>query len=544
METITVTFNDGSKKMYPKGIKLYDVSKDYSVGNAILGAKINNEITPLDTKLSKDVEINFFDFNDLAGYKMYQAGLKFIFEVALKEYDTSLEVIYDHSVPKGILAEIVGKVINKEDLAAIKGKMANIISEDLRFQKFNVLKKEAYEYFSETDIIKAKNVHNSISEIVTLYKLKNNINYFYTEMPYSTKAISKFDVVFLGKNRIVFLFPSARTNGIVPEYVHYPNIIKSFLEGKNWLEKMNMSYLPNLNEAVANGKIKDFMKSNELLFNESIAKVAEEIYRQPDKKIILIAGPSSSGKTTTSKRLASYLKMKGLEPISIGVDDYYLDYEKSPKDESGNPDLECLMAIDLEHFTKQLNELLNGKSIKLPKYNFATGKREETNKIIKLNDNSILIIEGLHALNDDMTPFIDNRFKYKIYLSPFIPLNIDKHNYISTVDLRLLRRIIRDYRTRGNSVDITIEKWKGVRNGEERYIFPYIHQADVVINTALTYELGVLKEYALPILYSVGLNSKHYEEARRLIHFLDKFYPIPGEYVSKESILREFIGGE
>lgn len=546
MESINITFNDGTTKKYPKGISIYEIGKDYKLKNEILGVKIDNEIEPLDTRVYCDTKLEFFDFFDLAGYKMYIAALKFIFEVALKEYNQDLNVIYEHSVPKGMLAQITGvKSLTKEDVAKIKGKMANIISENHRFLKFNVLKKEAYNYYlSIGDEVKAKNIQTLNSEIVTLYKLKEHVNYFYVEMPYSTNVISKFDVVYLSNNRVVFLFPSSRTNGVVPEYVHYPNIIDSFLQGKKWLEKMNMSYLPNLNDIVANGKIKEFIDSNELLFNSNISKVADEISENPDKKIVLIAGPSSSGKTTTSNRLASYFKMKGLDPICIHVDDYFVDRDKSPKDELGNYDWECLLAVDLDYFNSHLKKLLNGETINLPRFDFVTGKRVNTNKFIKLKENSIIIIEGLHALNDDMIPKIDNRYKYKIYLSPFIPLNIDSHNYISTVDLRLLRRITRDYRTRGHSADATIEKWKSVRNGEERYIFPFIHQADVIINTALAYELGVLKEYVLPILYSVGLNSIHYEEAKRLITFLNNFYPIPGEYVNKDSILREFIGGE
>lgn len=546
MERITITFNDGSKKEYSKGITYYEISKDYKLKNEILGVKVNNEIMPLNTKVVSDTIVEFIDFNDLAGYKMYQAGLKFIFEVALKEYDKSLNVTYEHSVPKGILAQITGdKELSKEDLGIIKGKMAKIISEDHKFEKFNVLKKEAYNYYvSINDMVKAKNVQNGISEVVSIYRLKEQLNYFYIEMPFSTKAINKFDVVYLGRNRIVFLFPSSRTNGLVPEYVHYPNIINSFLEGKNWLEKMDMSYLSNLNDAVANGKIKAFIEATELRFNEAIANVAEEIYNHPDKRLIMIAGPSSSGKTTTTKRLSAYLRMKGLDPISISVDDYFVDREKSPKDEFGNFDFECLMTIDLELLNKQLKELLNGELVNLPEFNFITGKREITNKFIKLKENSIILIEGLHALNDDMTPQIDNKYKYKVYLSPFIPLNIDNHNYISTVDLRMIRRIVRDNRTRGNSVTQTIDGWQSVRNGEERYIFPYVHQADVIINTALPYELGVLKEYITPLLLGVGINDVHYEEARRLVNFLEKFYPIPGEYVNKNSILREFIGGE
>ena len=544
MSNIKVTINNNKTKEYPVGTSLYEICEDLNINNQIVGAKINNQLNPLTTRLIKDTEVDFIDYTDLAGYKMYQAGIKFIFEVALKELYPELDVMYEHSVPRGILAEVVGdKNITDKDLVKIKGIMYKIIDDDLLFETYNISKKDAIKYYEDRkEYEKAKNVKDSNEAVIRLYKLKGVLNYFYTAMPYSTRSISKFEMVYLGNNRLVFTFPSARTGGKVPEYVHHKNIINSFLDGKNWLEKMEIPYLADLNKLISSSKIDDLIESNELLFNMQISRCADEIIRNTEKKVILIAGPSSSGKTTTTKRLASYLKVRGLKPIMISVDDYFVDRVKTPKDENGEYDFECLMAVNIAKFNKDLNDLLTGKTIRLPKYDFVAGKSELSDKEVSLSEKGIILIEGLHTLNDDLTPQISDMFKYKIYLSPFIPLNIDRHNYISTLDLRLLRRIIRDNRYRGMSVSDTIQIWQRVRNGEEKYIFPYIHQADVIINTALVYEIGVVRVYAEPLLYSVEIDSPYYEEARRLITFLKRFYMIPTEYIPKDSILREFIG--
>ena len=305
-----------------------------------------------------------------------------------------------------------------------------------------------------------------------------------------------------------------------------------------------MSYITSINKTIGNGKIKNFINSTELMFSLKISEVAKNISLNNDIKFVLIAGPSSSGKTTTTHRLSSYFEAIGYDPILISLDDYFVDRDKNPKDKFGNYDFECLNALDVELFNSNLNDLLDGKEVIFPKYNFLTGKREYYKNKVKMSDKSIFLIEGLHALNEELTKDVDEKYKYKIYLSPFIPLSIDRYNYISTLDLRLLRRIVRDNRTRGYNVVDTIDNWQSVRNGEEKYIFPYIHQADVIINTALAYEVGVLKVYVEPLLLSVSVDSIYYEEARRLVDFFKQFFPIPGEYVNDESILREFIGGK
>lgn len=544
MKKIEVIF-DGVKHEYDSGITYYEISKDAKVfnGNSILAAKINNEVVSLGMKCNINCSVEFINVTDQTGYKMYQAGLKFIFILAVKEVFEEAFVSFEHSVPKGMLAKIENVSLNEDSISKIKGKMAGIIASDLRFEKLNIYKKDAIKYFKDNnELEKARNIYNKSFDIVNIYRLKNQLNYFYTEMPHSTKAISKFELKYIDNNYFVLILPSSRSNGKVPEYVHYQNIIDSFLDGKNWLEKIGVPYLSNVNSIVVKGQTKEFIDACELMFNERINDCAKEILSKKDVKLVLIAGPSSSGKTTSTKRLSSYLKSQGLDPVLISVDDYFVDREKTPKDENGEFDFESLRAIKLEDFNDDLNALIAGKEINLPIYDFAMGTSIKSKKKTKLKENSIILIEGLHCLNDELTPNVLEKYKYKIYLSPFIPLNIDQHNYISTIDLRLIRRIIRDFRTRGMAVADTISTWKSVRNGEEKYIFPYIHQADVIVNTALPYEINVLKVFIEPLLYSVTYESVHYEEARRLIEFLKRFYPVTSEYVASSSILREFIG--
>ncbi len=545
MDKIVISLTNGEKKEFEKNTSYYDISRAFNYGKEILGVKINNEFISLSKKATNDAIVKFVDLNDVTGNKVYKSGLKFIFEVALKEVFPTLEIHYLHSVPKGFLGEIAGDInITPEDLKKIRKEMDNIIEEDIPIQKLTVKKKEAIEFYHLRNAEeKALNIQNISDIVVSLYHLKGRYNYFYSDMPYSTGSIKEYDIVFLGRNRIVFVFPSKESDGLLPEYVHYDNIINSFLVGREWLEKLDMQYVTSINNTVGSGKIKDFIKSCELVFNLNIANVVDEITSNRNIKFILIAGPSSSGKTTTTKRISQYLIAKGYDPISLSLDDFFLEREINPKDEYGNYDFESLRALDIELFNKILKNLLAGEKVSIPTYNFVTGKKEYNDNYKKLKDNSIILIEGLHALNDELLPSIDNKLKYKIYLSPFIPLNIDKHNYISTIDLRLIRRIIRDNRVRNRCVNETINLWQDVRKGEEKYIFPFIHQADTIINTALPYELGVEKVYIEPLLYSVSVESDYYEEARRLLSFLKIFYSITSEYVNKDSILREFIGG-
>ncbi len=543
MKKIKITFENKTIEVEENTTYL-QISKESKLKDSVLGIKKNNELFPLTRKAIEDEKIEFIDVKSIEGTKMYKAAIKFILEVALKSIFPTSDINYLHSVPGGMLGEIkYDKILAEEDISKIKQEIANIIDSNYEFKKYNILKKEAIEFYEKYNYYeKAINV-KICDEIITIYKLKDYLNYYYVPMPYSSKYIKLLELKYLGNNRLIILYPSNLTNGNLPEYVHHENIINAYYHGKNWLKKLNAPYVGDLNNFVSNRTIKGFIESCELHFTDEIKRACDNIIRNNDKKFIMIAGPSSSGKTTTSRVLASYLRSKGYDPICLSTDDYFVNRQDNPKDEHGNYDYECLNAIDTKTFNDDLNKLLEGKEVNVPTYNFITGKREYHNNIIQLKENSIILIEGLHSLNDDLTPHIPSRYKYKIYLSPFIPLNIDRHNYISTLDLRLIRRIVRDNRTRGYTVSEVIEKWQSVRNGEEKYIFPYTHQADIIINTALAYELGVLKVYAEPLLLSIDTDSKYYEEARRLLKFLKIFYSITSEYVSKNSILREFIGG-
>ncbi len=543
MEKIEVTFEHQTIEVN-KNTTYLEISKESKKRDSVLAVKKNNELFPLTAKATENEIIEFIDVSSMEGAKIYKAAIKFILEVALKTMLKNSDIHFLHSVPGGMLAEIKSEnTLTISDISKIKKEMANIIDEDYEFKKYNILKKEAVDFYeASTYYEKAVNV-KTCDDIVTIYKLKDYINYFYVPMPYSTKYIKKFELKYLGNNRLVVLYPSNLSEGRLPEYVHHENIINAYYEGKSWLKKLNVPYVSELNTLVSNREIKGFIESCELHFTDEIKKACDKIIRNNEKKFIMIAGPSSSGKTTSTRVLGSYLRSKGYDPICLSTDDYFVDRIDTPKDEFGNFDFECLNAVDTKQFNEDLMRLLKGEEINVPTFNFITGQREYHNHLVKLNENSIILIEGLHSLNDDLTPGIPDRYKYKIYLSPFIPLNIDRHNYISTLDLRLIRRIVRDNRTRGYTVSEVIEKWQSVRNGEEKYIFPFTHQADMIINTALPYELGVLKVYAEPLLLSIDTDSKYYEEARRLLKFLRSFYAITSEYVSKSSILREFIGG-
>ena len=542
MQEILVTYENTEYKV-AKGSLFIDLAKKIGLKNT-LAAKVGNEVFSLDSKILGNCTVSFLDVTTLSGYKIYQGALKFLFFVAVKELYEDAEVLFLHSVPKGILSEIhVTKNLTGEDISKIKGKMAEIVERKERIYRYHLDNQDAFHYFVNHDEEeKAYNIQNTPKEVVTMYRLCNHLNYFYTMMPYDTGVINRFELVFIGRNRIVLVCPNVTSGNNIPEYVHYENIVANFMATKKWLRKMQTPYLSQMNYLVSTSKIQDFISSNEILYEADLLAACDKIISLRDVKLVLIAGPSSSGKTTTMKRLSAILRSRGFDPIGLSTDDFFVNRKETPKNENGDYDYECLQAIDLELFNGTLQKLMNGEEVELPEYDFVNGEKIFKGKKVKLKDNSLLLVEGLHCLNDDLIPYIEAKYKFKIYLSPFIPLNIDRHNYISTLDLRLIRRIVRDNRTRGKSVSQTIAEWQIVRSGEEKYIFPYVYQADMIINTALAYEIGVLKVYADPLLFSVGVDSIYYSESRRLIDYLQVFFTIPSEYVPKDSVLREFIG--
>jgi len=541
-----VTFNDKTIVEVEKGTTIYELSKLYQpkMKYNIVGAEIDNETVPMDTKIMRATKIDFIDITSTNGYKINKCALKFVTEVALKEtFKEGYEVTFDHAIANGILMTIhCERKFTLNDAKKLKTKMNEIIGNDERIYNLNVEKKEAISYYNRVKAIeKASNIHNLTLNIVTVHKLRNYINYFYTEMPYSTGCLNKYDLIFLGENKLVLLFPSPNTKHKIPEYIHYQNVIKCFDESKKWLKSLNIPYISDINKKISDCKIESLVQIAETNFNNEIYKLVDDIIIKK-ARYIMFAGPSSSGKTTTTKKVALQLRSRGYEVLVISVDNYFKDKKDTPKDENGNYDFECLEALDLKLLNKQLKDLIAGKKISLPEYNFVLGEKEYKNDPIKLSENAIILMEGLHSINDAMTPDLDPTLKYKVYLSPFIPLNIDRHTYVSTTDLRLMRRIVRDNRTRATDVGKTIMYWNTVRSGEEKYIFPYINEVNKIVNTSLVYEVGVLKVFVEPLLYSVKSNSPAYNEARRLIDSLRVFFPIPSDYVTDESILREFIG--
>ena len=546
MSDITVTFINGTKKIYPKGTTYEEVAKDFPGKYPYVGVKVNNVIFSLADQIDDNVTVDFIDFIDSNGAKMYKCGVEFILEVALKTLYKDADISFLHSHPKGVYAEIISdRTFTMDDIQKIKSKMSEIVSSDLPIKKYNVTKRDAIKFYKEHGYSeKSDNIQNFAEDIVTFYLIDNFVNYFYSEMPSRTSIMKTYDIKYIGNNKLVILLPNKLTQGRVPDYVKYDGIISSFENTQNWLNALGKRYLNSINNDISNGRIKDFIDVSEIRFNDEIRNIVKEVADNGKIKFVMIAGPSSSGKTTTTKRLKTYFDCCGYESIVISTDDYFVDRDKTPKDENGNYDFECLHAVDIDLLNGDIKKLLSGETVDLPNFNFVSGLSGKSGKSIKLTDKSIVLIEGLHSLNDDLVPVIPEDMKYKIYISPFIGVNIDRHNYISTTDLRLIRRLVRDYHSRGRKVEDTISYWQNVRSGEVKNIFPFIHQADTVLNTALNFEIGVLEVYAIPLLLSVGIESQYYEEARRLINFLKEFCPIPSEYVSKDSIIREFIGGE
>lgn len=541
-----VTFNDGTIMEVEKGTTIYELSRIYQpkMKYNIVGAEINNETVPMDTKITRATKIEFIDLTSTNGFKLNKYGLEFVTEVALKEtFGEEYEVTFDHSIANGIHMTINSeRRFTLNDAKKLKTKMNEIIANDERIYYINVEKSEAISYYNKVKAPeKAQNIHNLTNKIVTVFKLRNYINYFYSDMPYSTGCLKKYDLVFLGNNKLVLLFPSSNTKYKIPEYIHYQNVIKCFDEGKKWIKSLGVPYISDLNKIISDCKIEDFIKIVEMNFDNQIRDLVDDIIKKK-ARYILISGPSSSGKTTTTKKIALNLRSRGQEVLVLSIDNYFKDRKDSPKDANGNYDFECLDALDLKLLGKQLKDLISGKKVVIPEYNFVTGEKEYDHEPTKLGENAIILMEGLHSINDEMTPDLDPELKYKVYLSPFIPINVDRHNYISTTDLRLMRRIVRDNRTRATDVGNTINYWNTVRRGEEKYIYPYINNVDKVINTALIYEMGVLKVFVEPLLYSVKSDSSAYNEARRLITNLSGFFPITSDYVTDESILREFVG--
>jgi len=535
----------GKNYNFSRGISLEEISKivQDNYKYPILIAKVDNRLKELTEKLYVDSKVEFLDLTTKEGNRCYISGLCYTLIYACKLLygkKGSLNIL--HSLDKGIYIESDFN-LDKDKIKDIKNKMKDIITQDMSITKTTVDRIEAIKYFENIgDDIKANVMRYNTNSYVNLYRLGNTYNYFYNLMPSSCGVLKDFDLTYIEDNGFILQFPTIYEPDIVPKYTHHSSMFNVFNESRNWAHIMHIETTADLNKLVSTGKINDIIKISETLQNNKLLDLAQIIYSKKNRvKIILLAGPSSSGKTTTSKKLCMYLKSFGLNPIAIAMDDYFKDRVDTPVDENGEKDYECLEAVDLKLFDKTISKLLDEEEVIVPTYNFILGEKEFKNKM-KLSKNDIMIIEGIHALDDKVLENIDKSKKFKIYISPLTELNIDSQNRISTTDHRLLRRMIRDNRTRGYNIEQTLDAWHKVRIGEEKYIFPYQDSADFIINSALIYEIGVLKTYVEPLLFSIDINSKYYEEAKRLINFLHLFLPITADNVPQDSILREFIG--
>ena len=540
---------DGKSLEYENAVKLSDIAKDvYGDDNGKLLAKVNGKLKELWKKVSEDAEIIFYDINSSDGARTYERGMLFLFIKSVHDvYDKSevTGVNCEYSIGNGIFCEIIGNIkVDDEFALKVRERMDELVSENIMFEKHTVSTSEAIDKFLDNDLSDKEHLFRYRRGSTTnIYRLGNYHDYFYGYMPSTTGALKSFDLKTYDGG-IVIALPNAGEGLEVkrPSWKPRELLYKTMKEANSWGKRLGIANVGNLNDTISEGRINDVMLVNEALQEGKIGKIAENIAKQ-QKKIVMIAGPSSSGKTTFSHRLSIELMVQGLKPHPIAADDYFKDREHTPKDENGEYDFECLEAIDVEQFNKDMTDLLAGKEVKMPSFNFKTGKREYKGKTLKLGDEDILVIEGIHGLNDKFSASLPKESKFKIYISALTQLNIDDHNRIHTTDLRLLRRMVRDARTRGSSAEDTLARWASVRRGEEKNIFPFQEGADEMFDSSLIYELAVLKQYAEPLLFGIPTDSPYYSEANRLLKFLDYFLTMPSDNVPKNSLVKEFIGG-
>lgn len=545
MQTIIITLNNGKKEEYVKGIKVKEILNKMSKEereDAIL-IKYNNKKVDLETELKKNGTLQIYDINTLEGNRIYERGLLYLFIYVtnnILEKDT--KVIVKHSIDKGIFCKIDKKVEDK-DVLEIKKQMKELVSKNIPFTKMDTTKYEAIEYFKSIKREdKAKTLFYDTSKYVSLYKLDENYNYIVGDLPSSTGVLKYFDLSLIKDKGIVVRFPSIYDNKKVKRYTHHTNYFNTLEEYSAWGNNLNINNIGELNDYITSNKPADIIQLSEIMQDYKLLSIAEQIVlNKEDYKIILLSGPSSSGKTTSAMKLSLYLKSLGLNPTHLSLDDYFHERAETPLGEDGKPDFESITAVDIKLFDSQISKLLKGTKVVVPTFNFIDGKKEYK-RTVQLKENDILIIEGLHALNEELLTNIPKKKKFKIYVSPLTYLNIDNDNRISMTDLRLLRRMVRDNRTRGYSPSVTLGTWMKVRSGEEKHVFPYQDNADALFNTSLAYELSVLKTYAEPLLFSIKEDDPEYQTAQRLIELLKFVLPIPSESVPKTSILREFIG--
>lgn len=544
---IVVTYKNRDQIEFNKGVTLYEVSKHFQsyYNYPIIAARLDNDIVGLNETITRNSDVKFYDRSSYHGNSTYGRTLQFILIVAVEElFNEKAEVTIEHSIDKGFYCEIVGVEIDEPQIKKLEKHMKEIVKTNKLISKLSVSRLEAIKYFkAKKQFVKSRNLKYTSNTYINIHELNGVYDYFYGDLAYSTGVIDDFKLTYIKDNGFVVSFPDVYNPECTLDYKHHKRLFDTFLNYTKWGRTVKVSNAADLNDIVSRGEYGDLIRLSEAYYNSQLSNISEKIYQAKNRiKMILIAGPSSSGKTTSSKKLEIYLRSRGIHTYRISIDDYFKDRDETPINSKGEPDFESLNAIDVTKFNLDLSKLLNGEKVLLPEYNFILGKKEYKKRWLQLKENEMIIIEGLHSLNDDLTPIIERRAKYKIYLSPLTQLNIDPHNRIHTSDIRKLRRIVRDNKFRGYSASETLKMWKNIRYGEEQYIFPFQDHNDSIINSALLYEIGVLRTYAEPLLYSVSPTDSNYPEAIRLINLLRNFLTIPSEEVPEDSILREFIG--
>jgi uridine kinase len=511
----------------------------------LLGALVNNKVRDISYKLSKPAIISFFDMTSTCGSDMYKRSVYFLLSNAVCDTYPGAKLKVSHSISGGKYCELEDfpEPLTQEVVDRINQRMQELIAEDLPFEREEMLTPDALNEFAKHGLTKKVELLKDRKRIFTsVYKLGNHINYFYGFLIPSTGYVKLYSLE-LYETGLLLKLPSKRHPTQIATTRKLPKLFAVYQTHKKWVQKIGVPYVSDLNEKISNNEIEDFIKISEAFHEKLIAGIADEINKRENVKLILLSGPSSSGKTTTCKRLSVQLGVLGYKTVQVSVDDFFVEREDTPKDAEGNYNFETLDAIDLPLFNKTIKLLLEGNEVELPTFNFNLGKKEWKGKKIKLSDNALLVIEGIHCLNPRLTEQIDDSIKYKIFVSALTSISIDAQNPIPTTDNRLIRRITRDYRYRGYSALDTLRRWQSVRDGEARNIFPFQENADIMFNTSLLCELGVLKLYAVPILNEVPETEVEYAEATRLLKFLSYFKTIPEKSIPGGSILREFVGG-
>lgn len=538
--------NTDSVSKIPSGTTLKEAEMVFkpNLPYPTLGALVNNQVEEMDYEFYKAKTVCFFDFRTTDGLRMYLRSLYFLLMKAVNDLFPKAEVAIEHAVANGYFCELKNGDVkpSEKHILDIKVRMQELIKENIPYSRKEILNEEAVKIFEENKMPeKARLFKQSPSLYTSVYTLDNLTDYFYGYLIPSTGSIHKFDLIPF-YNGMLLRVPQRNNPEQLRPLIKQDKMFDVLEEHKYRVEVLNASNIGRINEQVLNGQSGELIKISEALHERKIAQIAERICSRPQTRLILISGPSSSGKTTFSKRLSVQLKVSGIDPVMISLDNYFVNREHTPKDENGDYNFEALEALDLDLLNENINKLLEGDTIKVPKFDFATGERFYDGTSLSLKPNSVILAEGIHALNPKLTDHIENGIKYKIYVSALTQIGIDAHNRIPTTDNRLLRRMIRDHKYRGYSALETLQRWPSVRKGEKQNIFPYQEEADVMFNSALLYELGVLKKHAEPLLREIWENQKEHAEAQRLLKFISYFKDIPEKEIPPTSILREFLG--